>query len=288
VTQRADERAIQDAHSREVVAGDRFQFGENWRRFLGVLDDDRIAAAERALQAMLEVEHLRGCRFLDLGSGSGLSSLAARRLGAEVYSVDYDTSSVACTRELRRRYFGDDDAGWTVEQGSALDADYLRSLGTFDVAYSWGVLHHTGAMWRALENIVPTVAPGGKLFVSIYNDQGSWSGRWTRIKRLYNSGPLGKTLVSATIIPAWVLRGLAADLVWRRNPLARYTSYKKERGMSVVHDWADWLGGYPFEVAKPEAILDFYRARGFELVKMKTAGGSMGCNELVFRRGAGA
>lgn len=284
MNQRVDEAVVRAPRSREDGAEVRFEFGENWRRFLSVLDDERIAAAERAIRAMLGVEHLRGCRFLDLGSGSGLSSLAARRLGAEVHSVDYDASSVACTRELRRRYVGGDDAGWTVERGSALDAAYLRSLGAFDVVYSWGVLHHTGAMWQALENVVDSVAPGGKLFVAIYNDQGSWSGRWARIKRFYNSGSLARSLVSATFIPAWVLRDLAADVVWRRNPVARYRSYKSGRGMSVMHDWVDWLGGYPFEYAKPEAIFDFYRDRGFELVKMKTAGGSMGCNEFVFRR----
>ena len=46
----------------------------------------------------------------------------------------------------------------------------------------------------------------------------------------------------------------------------------------------DWGGGYPFEVAKPEEILDFYRSRNFELVKLKTCGRSSGCNEFVFRR----
>ena len=101
---------------------------ENWASFLSVLDEERIVAAERGLQRMLQVERLDGLRFLDIGSGSGLSSLAARRLGARVHSFDYDPQSVACTNELRRRYFPD-DSDWIVERGSALDADYLRGLG---------------------------------------------------------------------------------------------------------------------------------------------------------------
>jgi 2-polyprenyl-3-methyl-5-hydroxy-6-metoxy-1,4-benzoquinol methylase len=109
---------------------------------------------------MLKVERLDGKSFLDIGSGSGLFSLAARRLGARVHSFDYDQQSVACTAELRRRYFP--SAGdWVVERGSALDRDYLARLGTFDVVYSWGVLHHTGDMWRALENVKPLVAERG-------------------------------------------------------------------------------------------------------------------------------
>src|SRR2546426_1571009 len=138
-------------HSEEILGGGRFAFGENWARFLALLDDQRIRDAEESLQSKLEVENLAGKSFLDIGSGSGLFSLAARRLGARVHSFDYDPQSVACTAELRRRYFPGDER-WTIEGASVLDAAYLASLGPFDVVYSWGVLHHTGHMWQALEN----------------------------------------------------------------------------------------------------------------------------------------
>ena len=276
------ETTVAATHARELAEGERFAFGENWRRFLRTVDEARVAASVASLQAMLGVTSLRGQRFLDVGSGSGLSSLAAHRMGAEVHAFDYDPSSVACSRELRRR-FAPDAASWTIEPGNALDPAYLGTLGTFDVVYSWGVLHHTGSMWQALENVVPLVKPGGTLFVAIYNDQGARSGRWRRVKQLYCSGPLGPAAVCSTFIPAFVLRDLAADLVWMRNPMRRYSEYSTQRGMSVVHDWLDWLGGYPFEVARPEQIMEFYHARGFTLTRLRTCGGSVGCNEFVFR-----
>src|ERR1044072_2056758 len=107
-------------HASEVAGGERFEFGKNWARFLELLDEGRIRSAEESLRTMLEVESLEGKSFLDIGSGSGLFSLAARRLGARVRSFDYDPRSVACARELRRRYFPD-AGGWTIEEGSALD-----------------------------------------------------------------------------------------------------------------------------------------------------------------------
>lgn len=260
---------------------ERFQFGKNWSRFLSVLDEGRISEAEKSLRQMLDMNDLNGKRFLDIGSGSGLFSLAARRLGASVHSFDYDSESVACTRELKRRYFPE-DVDWVIEEGSVLDREYLHSLGRFEIVYAWGVLHHTGAMWQALENAGTRVTAGGALFISIYNDQLYQSVLWRRIKRCYCSGRFGKGMVIGTFLPLFFLQGLAIDLVSMKNPLKRYVDYKKARGMAILTDWLDWLGGYPFEVARPEQIFDFYRERGYRLQHLKTRGGGLGCNEFVF------
>lgn len=266
----------------ETIKKKRFEFGKNWKRFLSTLNEERIVEAERSLRDMLDCESLQGRSFLDIGSGSGLFSLAAKRLGARVHSFDYDPASVRCTSELKKRFYADAD-DWTVERGSALDKAYLRSLGTSDVVYSWGVLHHTGDMWTALDCAALPVARNGQLFIAIYNDQDIVSVVWTKIKETYCSGALGQFLVKAVMLPYFLLQSVAVGVVRYRSPLRHFSEYKKRRGMSIYHDWIDWLGGYPFEVARPEQIFDHYTRRGFELEKLVTTN-RLGCNEFVFRK----
>jgi 2-polyprenyl-3-methyl-5-hydroxy-6-metoxy-1,4-benzoquinol methylase len=279
----SDENSVRIAHANEVAEGQRFSFGKNWRAFLSVVNEERVQEAVISLQDKLGVADLKGMRFLDIGSGSGLFSLAAHRLGAHVTSFDFDTDSVECTLELRRR-FAASDKEWRIFQGSVLDEGLMAGLGQFDIVYSWGVLHHTGSMWTAIDNAVRCVDDRGTLFIAIYNDQGAWSRRWKTIKQWYCSGPIGKLLVSVAFISYWVSRDFVADIVWRRNPLTRYSTYGKNRGMSVVRDWHDWLGGYPFEVAKPEDIILALAKRGFAVRNLVTAGGSVGCVEYVLSR----
>ena len=267
--------------SLDIEKCERFAFGENWRSFLAILDEERILEAESSLRNMLELENLEGKTFLDIGSGSGLFSLAARRMGAGVHSFDYDPASVWCATELRRRYLPD-DTKWTIEQDSVLDEDYLRSLGQFDIVYAWGVLHHTGDLWKSLALVAPLVKKGGgKLFLAVYNDQGHKSRRWRSVKRSYCRGPLiVKLLILGFVTITFWGRTTVLDFVHMR-PFRSWRNYYRSRGMSPWRDIVDWAGGYPFEVAQPDKVFDFYRERGFILRRLVTRNG-IGNNEFVF------
>lgn len=265
---------------------DRFAFGENWKAFLETLDDARIDQAVDSLTQMLGMDSLEGTTFLDIGSGSGLFSLAAHRMHAKVRSFDFDDASVGCTSELKSR-FADSQLDWQVQQGSVLDESMMNSLGTFDVVYSWGVLHHTGDMNRAIELAADRVDEGGMFFIAIYNDQGGASRRWLKIKQLYNRLPKWLRPLWVVAVAAWYeLKFAAARLVRLKNPLpfADWRAKKQDRGMSAWHDWVDWVGGLPFEVATPEQIIVPLRRKGFVLENLKTVGNGWGCNEFVFRR----
>lgn len=278
---------IAQQHSAEIAKGERFEFGKNWSQFLELLNEERILKAEQSLREMLEVENLEGKTFLDIGSGSGLFSLAAKRLGAKVFSFDYDSNSYACTKELKRRFF-ETDENWTVEQGSALDRKYVQSLGKFDIVYSWGVLHHTGSMWEALDNAELAVKDGGTLFVAIYNDTGSQAERWKWIKKTYCKlpKPLKSPFAVLMILPEEGKRFISSLI--RLKPAEFFNfwkTYTNSRGMNRWYDIVDWVGGYPYEVATPDEIFEFYKAKGYSLTKLKTGGVGLGCNEFVFRKG---
>jgi 2-polyprenyl-3-methyl-5-hydroxy-6-metoxy-1,4-benzoquinol methylase len=260
----------------------RFKFGKNWMSFLSGISEENILEAQKSLCNMFEVDSFQGKSFLDIGSGSGLFSLAAHKLGAKVRSFDFDMQSVSCTEELRQR-FCHNPREWVIEKSSVLDSEYMSQIGKFDYVYSWGVLHHTGHMWEAIENTISAVNENGVCFISIYNDQGVKSKRWEKVKKLYCSGPVGRFFVKAVYLPYFLFRAELNEIVKGRNPFTVFSRYKNNRGMSLFHDWIDWLGGYPFEVAKPEEIFDYFRKRNFVLIKLKTTQG-LGCNEFVFRK----
>jgi 2-polyprenyl-3-methyl-5-hydroxy-6-metoxy-1,4-benzoquinol methylase len=272
----------------QIAAGERFAFGQNWQRFLATVDEESISQAENALRGMLGTDDLSGRTFLDIGCGSGLHSLAARRLGATAVSFDFDTMSVAATRRLKasqRR----DDPDWTITAGDILDDGFLATLGQFDIVYSWGVLHHTGDLWKAVGNAAGLVAPGGVLWIALYNDQGAASRVWTAVKSRYNrSGPLGRRLLEVGVWLRFETQSAAvaaARRVVKWEP--RSIPGTRERGMADWVDVVDWVGGWPFEVSKPEEVFDFLTTRGFVLRRLFTCGPGHGCNEYVFGAGTG-
>ncbi len=262
----------------------RFGFGRNWLEFAKLLDQERIEQAEQSLRRLCGDESLAGRTFLDIGSGSGLFSLAARRLGALVHSFDFDPDSVACTAALRDRH-GATGPDWTVEQGSVLDAAYLERLGTFDIVYSWGVLHHTGAMHEALRRASQRVAPGGLFVFALYRKTRlCWA--WTIEKRWYaKASP--KSQSAARAVYSNLMRARFA--VTGRDFRDYVANYRGNRGMNFEHDVHDWMGGYPYESIAPADVAAAMTVLGFSEVRRFTQAYSTGlfgsgCDEYAYRR----
>ncbi len=250
-----------------------FSFGKNWQNFLKSINEDRIKNAEISLTEFLKLENLKGKSFLDIGCGSGLFSYVAFKLGAKkVVSFDVDHFSVECCKYLHKK--ANSPSNWEIYQGSILDSNFISELGKFDIVYAWGVLHHTGKMWEAIENSARQVDKNGYYYIAIYNKIGGRKGSefWLRIKKIYNSSPkIGKQAMEMLYILMYVF---IPNLMRLRNPLKNIKDCKS-RGMDWRTDITDWLGGYPYEFATVEEVFKFMKVKfpNFNLVNLKAKNG---------------
>jgi 2-polyprenyl-6-hydroxyphenyl methylase/3-demethylubiquinone-9 3-methyltransferase len=269
----------------EDVYEKKFSFGKNWKIYLKSLSEYKISLAQKSLSDFTGLNNFKNKTFLDFGCGSGLFSLAAQRQGAKkVVSVDIDEYSIDCAKYLRDRYKVE-RSQWVIKKGSVLDNSFIKRLGTFDIVYSWGVLHHTGNMWAALDSITSTVDENGLLYLAIYNDFRGLplsSEKWVGLKEFYSKSNLIFRRLMEYTWGGIIIVGL---VLHRRSPLNYIKNYDciSQRGMYFMSDIRDWLGGWPYEFASKDKIKDFYLKRGLILKNMSETKRE-GCNEYLFRR----
>ena len=259
----------------------RFWFGRNWRGFVERnFNEERATIARNHILNFIRQSSLEGTDFLDIGCGSGLHSFAAHQSGARrIHSFDFDENSVVATRVLWEK--AGKPANWTIEKGDVLDGAYIAKLGKWDFVYSWGVLHHTGEMWRAIRNAQGCVAEGGRLYIALYSkDAQPQADMWLRVKKDYVSS-------------GWIRRrGWEVWYVWNyvlgrrieRMPdfFRRWSEHRKTRGMDMMTDIRDWLGGWPMEFAGDQETVDLLEGDcGFRLVNIATG---EACSEFLFER----
>jgi SAM-dependent methyltransferase len=251
-----------------------FSFGENWENYLTKVSKEDIIGAAKDIEKWLGKDKIENKAVLDIGSGSGIHSLVFFQVGAKsVHSFDLDEQSVEATKSLWNT--AGKPENWKIMQGSILDRDFVRDLGRYDIVYSWGVLHHTGSMWEAIDCASSLVTPGGWFWIAIYAKPLNYE-KILAMKMKYNaSSDLGKRfMIYKEIAKRMYIR------FWNfRNPFTWNQS--KERGMNVYHDIVDWLGGLPYEAASEDDVLRFVRKRGFILERMEIVGGR-GVNKYVF------
>lgn len=263
---------------------EKFSFGRNWQVFLKSMTEKNCLYAEYALKSFLRMKNLEGKSFLDIGCGSGIYSLAAYRLGAKkVVSFDIDSFSVQCSKHLKK--LAGNPKNWVVLQGSVLDKKFVKSLGRFDIVYSWGVLHHTGNMWQAMKYSADRTKNNGYYYIAVYNKvKGTFgSNFWLKVKQSYNRSHI---LIKRVMELLYVTAYFTANLLKMQNPFRRINDfYKHYRGMSWLTNIRDWLGGLPYEFATADEVLNFMKENfpEFDMVKMETTT-TIGNNSFLFQK----
>lgn len=253
-----------------------FSFGKNWQDFLRKADKGAPKRAMKDIDRWLRNSEVIGKRMLDIGCGSGLHSYCFHQLGAgELVSFDYDSASVAATRGMWEK--AGKPANWKVLQGSVLDETFVKALGEFDTVYSWGVLHHTGAMWDAIEKAAARVKPGGTFWIALYARGPNYE-KDLALKREYNAAD---AKAKKRIENKFIRKMMWSRLKKGRNPLG--WNERRGRGMNAYHDLVDWLGGLPYEVTSIEEVDEFLGKRGF--VQEKAAPSNEGgCHVMLYKR----
>ncbi len=260
---------------------EKFDFGKNWKRFLKVHNPQRLEVAKSCITDFMGVKDLRGKLFLDIGCGSGYFSLAAWKLGANVISFDPFKGCVECCKFFKSKV--DNPENWKIYQGSVLDKEFLKKLPKADIVYSHGVLHHTGDMWTALENVKSLVKDNGYLYIAIYNkvhNTFSGSKMWWRIKYVYNHLP---KILQYICEGLYMLRyGIFNHLIHFKNPFKYFKNHYHKRGAYYILDVRDWLGGFPYEYARPDEIFNFYK-KDFILINLLTRN-TLALNVFLFKK----
>ena len=258
-----------------------FAFGKNWKRFVKKCDKKRVEVAKKWTADFLGMKDLKGKLFLDVGCGSGLYSLAALELGADVISFDTDPNCIECCEFFKQQKGNPDN--WKIYQGSILDKKFLANLPKADIVYSHGVLHHTGKMWEAMENAGHLVRDNGYLYIAIYNKMYGFfrgSKSWEIQKRLYLRLP--KILQYAWEGVYLFRRKFVPYIIRFKNPVKYWKKAYEKRGESILVNLRDWLGGYPYEYARPDEVFNFYKD-DFILVNLLTKN-TLALNVFLFKK----
>lgn len=217
-------------------------------------------------------------------------------------SIDVDSCSIEATLMTREKFGASFSEKWEVKEGSILDSKLVKELqdsfkGENIIVYSWGVLHHTGNLQQAMDNVMSLTSAGGGgnyAYIALYNktQASTW---WLRVKEYYNkTNPLMKFLM---------VLSYAAFLTFEDIRKGRgFNMYDKNRGMYKITDIIDWLGGLPYEPIENDKVVQIWQNSGFVCLKnipttyyqptypqgyfyrlfvyIKVVG--LGCNEFLF------
>ena len=257
------------------VSDSNFTFGLNWLDFVNERINEKII--ESSLTKINEWfdngNLLKGKNVIDIGCGSGLHSLNLGRYSKSITSLDVDENCIKSTKLLKEKYSQKYNINnWEIIHKSILDSDVIK-LPKYDIVYSWGVLHHTGNMWQAIDNAAKLCKDNGILFITLYSAYEVYFPTLIYKLKFNNASKFQKIkMISDRVM-----------LAKHRQKDNEHWNRLTSRGMNVYNDIVDWCGGYPYEVATTELICKYLEPKGFKIIK-KYDPSNKACHEWMLQK----
>jgi 2-polyprenyl-3-methyl-5-hydroxy-6-metoxy-1,4-benzoquinol methylase len=122
---------------------------------------------EPHIPAFADFERWRGKSVLEIGCGLGTDTVNFARAGAQVTAIDLSDQSAALARQRLEVYGLGDRA--TIYVGNAEELPSIVPHQTFDLVYSFGVIHHSPNPRLIVEHLRQYMTPQSELRLMVYS-----------------------------------------------------------------------------------------------------------------------
>ncbi|MDC0120687.1 class I SAM-dependent methyltransferase [Amylibacter sp.] len=238
-------------------------FGFEWNIHKNTqMDDKHSNESQKHFEVRFEghLDKFKDAKVLDVGVGVGRYAQIASKLGAKVVGIDLSSSVDVAKKNLS-------ESDVEIVQADTFNLPFAKQ--SFDIIYSFGVLHHTPNPRLAFSKLVSLLKPGGTLCITVY-EKGSMyhTSRYVRkiTKRLPNQFLYLLCLVYVLLmyIP-YKYMGLRYGLLGKLLPISLSSNLFE----AILDTFDCYSPSYQFTYKESE-IYQWFKSEGLQNIELKS------------------